>query len=84
MLNETYPGVRHDAVTICADEYRDLIRAQAHLDTMLVLMNEGRVPDCLIKAYSREQGIAKEANHGNGKAVLLDEAERKLHDQRHD
>lgn len=58
MLNDTTPGIRPDTVTISADEYADLVRAAAQLDTILLLMrNKKEGPDCLVRFYADERKI---------------------------
>lgn len=86
MITDTTPAWgRIDTVTISADEYNDIVRAAAQLDMILVVMaNTNTVPDCMVKYAARERGIRKEENNGNRETVLLDEAQRELHDQRHD
>lgn len=58
MLNETYPGsFRPDTVTISAEEYADLVRAAAQLDTILILAGNGKNP--LYAAIAKERNIGK-------------------------
>lgn len=92
MLNETYSdrsmlGGQPVAgvITISGDEYSDLIRAAAQLDAIIVtILHSRHVPTTLIEAVARERNINMEVDHGNREKVLLDEAERELHDVGHD
>lgn len=78
----SHPTIYPGTVTISADEYFDLVRSQTQLETLLTLyMNDGYLPASLMRAFALERNITEETNDGDREAVLLDEAQGKLHDQ---
>ncbi len=80
--------VPYYGINISGAEYSALIRAAAQLDMLLTMaVNNGYCDTSLVRSIAKERGITAERkveDDGNRKEILLDEAERKLHDVGHD